>query len=248
LPRMLIAFDSLRDSLTAARGSLRAGCREHGAQGNSRPTSSDGGPVEAPIPDPAAQAAAKASPHHTTGLSRWARENPAAFAGLWFAGAAGLLAAQALIFLPTLVAEARELGGASAWRVGAVALAHVYLSPSLLALVLGSFLGASVVSPGYPDGQAPAVRGALVGAISLVIWVLIGTALLHAWSIGALVETSEAPLGAAAAVGLVLLLLLVPFLIVSAVGAGAGYLLHALTARSPRAEASGAGQPARLES
>jgi hypothetical protein len=123
---------------------------------------------------------------------------------------------------------------------------HVYISPSLLALVLGTFLGAEVVSPGYPDGQAPAVRGALVGAISLMIWLLIGNALLHAWSIGAIVETSEAPLGAAAVVGLVLLP--VPFLIVSALGPGAGYLLHALFARSPRAEPSVAGEQAGLES
>jgi hypothetical protein len=113
-------------------------------------------------------------------------------------------------------------------------------------LVLGSFLGARIVSPGYPDGQAPAVHGALVGGISLVIWLLIGSVLLHAWSVDTMLETSEAPPGTSAAVGLILLP--VPFLIVSAAGAGAGYLLHALFVQSPRTEPGIVGQQARLES
>ncbi len=113
-------------------------------------------------------------------------------------------------------------------------------------MVVGSFLGASIVSPGCPDVWAPAVRGAAVGVISLVVWILIGSALLHSWSVGASGSAAEAPPGAAEAAALVLLPL--PFLIVSAVGAGAGYLLHALFARSPRAEPSVAGEQARLES
>jgi len=201
--------------------------------------------MEALIPDSAASSTLKALPPSRFDLSRWARENPAGFAGLWFAAAAGLLAARALVFLPTLVVSAWSSGGAAGRQVGAVAVAYVCFSPSLLALMVGSLLGGSIVSPGHPDGWAPAARGASIGAVSLVVWLLMGTALLRLLSASIFGGWGELPPGAAEAVGLVLF---GPFLIVTAVGAGAGYLLHVLIGRSSREEPSSTGQQARLES
>jgi len=149
-----------------------------------------------------------------------------AFAGVWFAAAAGLLSGQVLIFLPTLLAEARAIGGLTGWQWGAFALAYVYLAPLLLALILGSLLGASIVVPGFPDGWAPAARGMLVGVGSLAVWVLVGSLVMRSMTGYSLAGGSDGPPGAAEAVGLVLLP--VPFLMVSAVGAIAGFLLHAL--------------------
>jgi hypothetical protein len=152
-----------------------------------------------------------------------------AFSGLWFAAAAALLVSQALIFLPALVVEARAIGGPAAWQWGAFALGCVYLAPPFLALILGSLLGGPIVAPGFPDGWAPAGRGMLVGVGSLVVWLLIGSLVLRSMSGTSLAGGSEAPPGAAEAVGLVLLP--VPFLMVAAVGAIAGFLLHALVPR-----------------
>jgi hypothetical protein len=149
-----------------------------------------------------------------------------AFAGLWFTAAAGLLVGQALIFLPALLVEARAVGGLAAWQWGAFALAYVYLAPLLLALILGSLLGASIVVPGFPDGWAPAARGMLVGVGSLAVWALVGSLVMRSMTGYSLAVGSEAPPGATEAVGLVLLS--VPSLMVSAVGAIAGFLLHAL--------------------
>jgi len=149
-----------------------------------------------------------------------------AFAGLWFTAAAGLLVGQALNFLPALLVEARAVGGLAAWQWGAFALAYVYLAPLLLALILGSLLGASIVVPGFPDGWAPAARGMLVGVGSLAVWALVGSLVMRSMTGYSLAVGSEAPPGATEAVGLVLLP--VPFLMVSAVGAIAGFLLHAL--------------------
>jgi len=187
--------------------------------------------MEARIADPVKPSPTGALLAPRTGAAKWAVENPIAFSGLWFAAAAGLLVGQALVFLPTLVAEARAIGGPAAWQWGAFALAYVYIAPPLLALVLGSLLGGTIVVPGFPDGWASAVRGMLVGVGSLVVWLLIGSLVLRSISGTALAGGSEAPPGAAEAVGLVLLP--VPFLIVAAVGAIAGFLLHALVPRGP---------------
>ncbi len=153
-------------------------------------------------------------------------ENPKAFSGLWFAAAAGLLVGQALFALPVLVAQARLIGGLAAWQWGAFALAYVYLAPLLLALILGSLLGGVIVVPGFPDGWAPAARGMLVGVGSLVIWLLVGSMMVRLMPGYASAAGAEAPPGAAEAIGLVLLP--VPFLLVAAVGACAGFMLHSL--------------------
>ena len=161
-----------------------------------------------------------------------------AFAGLWFAAAAGLLVGQALIFLPALLAEARAVGGLAAWQWGAFALAYVYLAPPLLALILGSLLGASIIVPGFPDGWAPAARGMMVGVGSLAVWALVGSLVMRSMTGYPLAAASEAPPGAAEAVWLVLLS--VPSLMVSAIGAIAGFLLHALVPhRANRASGDG---------
>lgn len=180
--------------------------------------------MEAPIPDPAARAAVKAPSY--TGLSRWARENPAAFAGLWFASAAGLVTGQALHILPGLVAEARALGGLAAWQWGAFALGYVYVAPVLLALLMGTLLGGPIVACECPDGRDPAVRGALIGAGSLAAWLVMAPLLVKP-----LVAASPLAPGIAlpaewGAAGL--LLLSVPFLLVAGIGGAAGFLLHAL--------------------
>ncbi len=157
-------------------------------------------------------------------------DDPKAFSGLWFAAAAGLLVGQALFALPVLVAQARSIGGLAAWQWGTFALAYVYIAPVLVALILGSALGGSIVDPGCADGWAPAARGMLVGVGSLAVWLLIGTTIVQMTPGYSLAAVGEAPPGAAEAVGLILLP--VPFLIVAAFGAGAGYLLHALAPRS----------------
>ena len=182
--------------------------------------------MEARIADPVKPSPTGALLAPRTGAAKWAVENPMAFSGLWFAAAAGLLVGQALIFLPALVAEARAIGGPAAWQWGAFALAYAYLAPLLLALILGSLLGGPIVVPGFSDGWAPAARGMLVGVGSLVVWLLIGTLALRSMSGTYLAGGSDAPPGAAEAVGLVLLP--VPFLMVAAVGGIAGFLLHAL--------------------
>ena len=156
-------------------------------------------------------------------------ENPKAFSGLWFAAAAGLLVGQALFALPVLVAQARSIGGLAAWQWGAFVLAYVYIAPVLVALILGSAFGGSIVVPGFADGWASAARGMLVGVGSLAVWLLIGTTIVQQMPGYTSAAGSESPPGAAEAAGLVLLP--IPFLLVAAVGAGAGYVLHALAPR-----------------
>jgi hypothetical protein len=185
------------------------------------------GTTEAPIPDPSGTPGIRTSPAARPRLSRWAAENPRAFSGLWFAAAAGLLTGQALFALPVLVA--RSIGGLAAWQWGAFALAYVYLAPLLLALILGSMIGGSIVVPGFPDGWAPAVRGMLVGLGSLAIWLLLGSMMVRLMPGFSSAAGGEAPPGAAEAVGLILLP--VPFLIVAAIGAGAGFVLHSVVPR-----------------
>ena len=149
-----------------------------------------------------------------------------AFAGLWFAGAAGLLSAQALPILPGIVAEARTLEGLAAWQVGAFALGHVYLSPALLALVTGCLLGEQIIAPGCGDGWAAAVRGAVIAAISTLAWVLMAAVLLSL--MGALAPTGapDTPPGTLEVVVVIIVALLLAVAIPC--GAAAGYLLHAL--------------------
>lgn len=165
-----------------------------------------------------------------SGLGRWAVANPSACAGLWFAGAAALLSGQALVFLPGLLAEARTGGGVAAWQMGAIALAHVYLSPALLALVLGAQWGAPIVRSGMREGPAAALRGALVGLSSLLAWALMGGCLYRALA-GSVAET-VASLPASIIIG-GLVLLPIPFVVVGLIGAGAGHLLHALVTHCP---------------
>jgi len=168
-----------------------------------------------------------------SGLARWVAENPMAFAGLWFATAAGLLSAQALPMLPGLVAEARTLDGLAAWQVGAVTLGHVYLSPALLALVTGCLLGEQIIAPGCGDGWAAAVRGAVIAASSTLAWALMAAGLLRFTSALAPVGANDTPPGTQEVVALIVVALLLAVSI--ACGAAAGYLLHALFAgSSPR--------------
>ena len=149
-----------------------------------------------------------------------------AFAGLWFAGAAGLLSAQALLLLPGLVAEARTLDGLAAWQVGAVTLGHVYLSPALLALVTGCLLGEKIIAPGFGDGWAAAVRGAVIAAISALSWALMAAVLLRFTSARAPAGVIDAPPGTQEVVAVIVVALLLAVAIPC--GAAAGYLLHAL--------------------
>jgi hypothetical protein len=149
-----------------------------------------------------------------------------AFAGLWFAGAAGLLSAQALLLLPGLVAEARTLDGLAAWQVGAVTLGHVYLSPALLALVTGCLLGEQIIAPGCGDGWAAAVRGAVIAAISTLAWALMAAVLLRFTSALAPAGAINTPPGTQEVVALIVVALLLAVAIPC--GAAAGYLLHAL--------------------
>jgi hypothetical protein len=202
--------------------------------------------METPIPDPTATPAVVSSRAARSALSRWAVENPKAFSGLWFAAAAGLLVGQALFALPVLVAQARSIGGLAAWQWGAFALAYVYVAPLLLALILGSVLGGPIIVPGFTDGWAPAARGMLVGVGSLVAWLLMGTMTLRSMPGFASASRSEAPPGAAEAAGLVLLP--VPFLLVAAVGAGAGFVLHTLMPRGSKEKAAEARQAAEVHS
>lgn len=162
-------------------------------------------------------------------MSTWAADNPKAFSGLWFAASAALLVGQALFALPVLVAQARSIGGLAAWQWGTFALAYVYVAPLLLALILGSVLGGPIIVPGFTDGWGPAARGMLVGVGSLVVWLLMGTMTVRLMLGFASASAGEAPPGAAEAVALVLLP--VPFALVAAVGAGAGFVLHALVPR-----------------
>ncbi len=187
--------------------------------------------MEARIPDPVASSWTGGLAVPLSSLSKWAVENPMAFSGLWFGAAAAFLVGQALIFLPALVAEARAIGGPAAWQWGAFALAYVYIAPPLLALVLVELSSAGRSScRDCPDGWAPAVRGAAVGVGSLVAWLSdrhrVAEVDVRRRSAGG----REAPPGAAEAAALVLLP--VPFLIVAAVGAIAGFLLHALVPES----------------
>jgi len=105
-------------------------------------------------------------------------------------------------------------------------LAHVYLSPVLLALVVGSLLGGTIVSPGLPNGWAAAVRGSAIGVISLLAWAFLGAVILVSLAGHVPPTASEAPPGAAEAAAVVLLP--VPLGLAAGVGACAGYLLHAL--------------------
>jgi hypothetical protein len=163
-----------------------------------------------------------------SGLGRWAAANPTAFAGLWFAGAASLLSAHALLLLPGLVAEARTLGGLAAWQVGAVTLGHVYLSPALLALVTGCLLGGPIIAPGCGEGWAAAVRGAVIAAIIALTWALMAAGLLGFTSALAPAGSSDTPAGALEVFALTVVALLLAVAIPC--GAAAGYLLHALFA------------------
>ncbi len=149
-----------------------------------------------------------------------------AFAGLWFAGAAGLLSAQALPLLPGLVAEARTLDGLAAWQVGAVTLGHVFLSPALLGLVTGCLLGEQIIAPGCGDGWVAAARGAVIGAISTLAWVLMAAVLLRFTSALAPAGAIDTPPGTQEVVALIVVALLLAVAILC--GAAAGYLLHAL--------------------
>jgi hypothetical protein len=186
--------------------------------------------MEAPIPDSAARAATKAPSQ--AGLSRWARENPDAFAGLWFATAAGLVTGQALHILPGLVAEARALGGLVAWQWGAFALGYVYVAPVLLALLMGTLLGGPIVAGGYPDGRDTAVRGTLIGASSLAAWLVMAPLLVRPLIAASPMTAGNAFRAEWGAAGL--LLLCIPFLLVVGIGGAAGFLLHALFTGAPR--------------
>lgn len=167
---------------------------------------------------------------HRSGLAGWVFENPTAFAGLWFAGAAGLLSAQALLLLPGLVAEARTIDGPAAWQVVGVTLGHVYLLPALLALVTGCLLGGQIITPGCGDGWAAAVRGAVIATISTLAWALMAAGLLRFTSALAPAGASDTPPGTQEVVALIVVALLLAVAIPC--GAAAGYLLHALFARS----------------
>jgi hypothetical protein len=155
-------------------------------------------------------------------------ENPGAFAGLWFAGAAGLLSAQAFLLLPALVAEARTLKGLATWQVGAVTLGHVYLSPALLALVTGCLLGGQIIAPGCGDGWAAAVRGAAIAAISTLAWALMAAGLLGFTTALAPAGAIGTPPGTLELSALIVVALLLA--VATPCGAAAGYLLHALFA------------------
>jgi len=239
-------FDSLRDFLQAGRGRLTGASRHDGAQAAGSLPAKASDPTEAPIPDPTDTPAVVSTRAARSALSRWAVENPKAFSGLWFAAAAGLLVGQALFALPVLVAQARTIGGLAAWQWGAFALAYVYVAPLLLALILGFVLGAPIIVPGFTDGWAPAARGMLVGVGSLVAWLLMGTMTLRLMPGFASASGSEAPPGAAEAAGLVLLP--VPFLLVAAVGACAGFVLHTLMPRGPKEETAEARQAVEVHS
>jgi hypothetical protein len=149
-----------------------------------------------------------------------------AFAGLWFAGAAGLLSAQALPLLPGLIAEARMLDGLAAWQAGALAFAQVYISPALLALVMGCLLGEPIIAPGCGNGWAAAVRGAVIAAISTLAWLLTGVVLLRFTSALAPAGAIESAPGAQEVFVLIIAALLLAVTVLC--GAAAGYLLHAL--------------------
>jgi hypothetical protein len=160
-----------------------------------------------------------------------------AFAGLWFAGAAGLLSAQALPLLPGIVAEARMLDGLASWQLGGVAVGHVYLSPTLLALATGCLLGEQIIVPGCGNGWAAAVRGGVVAAVSTLAWAMMGALLLQFTAALAPAGATDTPPGTQEVVALIIVALMLAVAVPC--GAAAGYLLHALTEGS-RGRAGGA--------
>jgi hypothetical protein len=153
---------------------------------------------------------------------------------------------QAAFAVPALVAQARLIGGLAAWQWGAYALGTIYLAPPLLALLFGSMLGTSIVSPGFPDGWEPSGRGALIGGLSLAAWLGMVTLLVQSlaafWPTG----SGETPPEAFEAAGYILLT--VPFVLAAGVGACAGFLLHAVRPRGSMGSAADVGQAHEVDS
>jgi hypothetical protein len=185
------------------------------------------------------------SPAQMSVVSRWARENPAAFAGLWFAAAAGLMATHLLRFLPGILVHAYSLGGTEAWTWGALGLGYVYVMPGLLALLVAMPLGRPIVARTEPHGWDAALRGALIGTGSFSVWLLMGPVLLRPLLSEPVRMVGVPMLSAWGAVGL--LWLLAVHLLVACIGGWVGFLLHVFCRGKPKQLVVAASQAGRVE-
>ena len=182
-------------------------------------------------------------PGKLAALLQWAQENPAAFAGLWFAAVATLLATRLLTFLPGIVAQAYSIGGTEGWASGAMGVGYAYVAPGLLALVIGMPLGKPIVEGSEPHGWEAALRGALIGTACFSLWLLLAPLLARPILPESLWTAGYPVPGLWVRIGLAWLLL--AHLVMAGIGGWAGFLLRVFCKKSPQPladEVAGAGR------